>query len=116
MPSKEDGRNGKKSGCKMVGKFFNNEGGNMKCSGLISRGKVSSCTVLDKPYVPSLFELVEYCKTIDHRKCPFYLKGIICMDQAESNTRRAFLSRIRKGRRINAVDRRHVGQCSNNRQ
>ena len=86
----------------------------MKCSGLISRGKVSSCTVLDKPYVPSLFELVEYCKTIDHRKCPFYLKGIICMNQAESNTRRASLCRIRKGRRINAVDRRHVG-CSNDR-
>jgi len=75
----------------MAGKFFNNEGGSMKCTRLISRGKASFCRALGKPYVPSLFELGEYCKTIDHRKCPFYLRGIICMNKDESNTRRASL-------------------------
>ena len=58
----------------------------MKCSNLIASKVISSCSALDKPYVPSLFELMEYCKTIDHRKCPFYLRGIVCMNQAESNT------------------------------
>jgi len=75
----------------MAGKFFHNQGGSMKCTRLISRGKMSSCKALDKPYVPSLFELGEYCKTIDHRKCPFYLRGIICMNRIESNTRGASL-------------------------
>jgi hypothetical protein len=28
-------------------------------------------------YIPSLFELEEYCMSKDHRKCPFYLKGMI---------------------------------------
>ena len=75
----------------MAGKFLNNQGESMKCTRLISRGRISSCKALDKPYVPSLFELMEYCKTIDHRKCPFYLRGIVCMNQAESNTSSASL-------------------------
>ena len=70
---------------------FTIRGGSMKCTRLISRGKRSSCKALDKPYVPSLFELGEYCRTTDHKKCPFYLRGIISMNQTESNTRRASL-------------------------
>ncbi|GBE02858.1 hypothetical protein BMS3Bbin06_00056 [bacterium BMS3Bbin06] len=43
---------------------------------------VSSCRAGDTPYIPSLFQLQEYCKNKDHRKCPFYadvesqIKGI----------------------------------------
>ncbi len=61
----------------------------MKCKHLIASWDISECSALEKPYVPTLFERGEYCKTIDHRKCPFYLRGVICMNQAESNTRRA---------------------------
>lgn len=63
----------------------------MKCTHLIASRYISACSALDKPYVPSLFELGEYCKTTDHRKCPFYLKGIVCMNQPENNTVRASL-------------------------
>lgn len=73
----------------MARELRSNQGEGMKCIRLISRGKVSSCRALDKPYVPSLFELGEYCKTTDHRKCPLYLRGIICMDRTKSDLRRA---------------------------
>lgn len=63
----------------------------MKCAHLIASGSISACSALDRPYVPSLFELVEYCKTVDHKKCPLYLRGIICINQAESNTVEASL-------------------------
>lgn len=29
------------------------------------------CKAGEIPYVPSLFELEEYCKTESHKKCPF---------------------------------------------
>lgn len=48
----------------------------MKCPHLI-KWVVSSCKALDKTYVPSLFELVEYCRTQEHRKCPFYLRDVV---------------------------------------
>ena len=32
------------------------------------------CKAADKPYVPSLFELEEYCKTNSYMECPFLLK------------------------------------------
>jgi hypothetical protein len=92
MPfKKEDGEDGETPRCKLAKKSPHKQGGSMKCTHLIESGDISACSALDKPYVPSLFELVEYCKTIDHKKCPFYLRGIICVNQAESNTRRASL-------------------------
>lgn len=36
------------------------------------------CKALEKAYVPSLFQLVEYCRSGEYRKCPFYLRGIVC--------------------------------------
>jgi len=32
-----------------------------------------SCGVRSRPYVPSSFEIEEYCKTERHRICPLYL-------------------------------------------
>lgn len=52
----------------------------MKCPHLI-KWVISSCKAVDRPYVPSLFELEEYCRTRSHRKCPFYLREIT--DKAE---------------------------------
>jgi len=46
---------------------------NMKCPHLIKR-VICSCEVLDNQYIPSLFELQEYCRTVSHRKCPFLLR------------------------------------------
>jgi len=61
----------------------------MKCAYLIVCGDISACSAIGKPYVPSLSELKEYCKTIDHGKCPFYLRGSISPDHGKDNTRRA---------------------------
>ncbi|MDA8077301.1 MAG: hypothetical protein M0Z79_00020 [Nitrospiraceae bacterium] len=47
----------------------------MKCPHLLTL--LPSCKALDRPYVPSLFELDEYCCAKAHRKCPLYLKAII---------------------------------------
>ncbi|MEW6109570.1 MAG: hypothetical protein AB1632_10450 [Nitrospirota bacterium] len=44
----------------------------MKCP-YLTKWVVSSCKACDKPYAPSLFELQEYCRSISHTKCPFYL-------------------------------------------
>jgi hypothetical protein len=63
----------------------------MKCTHLIRRKGIVECSALETPYVPSLFELGEYCRTNDHRKCPFYLKEIICIDRRESGSRQASL-------------------------
>lgn len=35
---------------------------------------ISSCKITDKPYVPSLFENEEYCNSVRHSMCPFFLK------------------------------------------
>lgn len=50
-----------------------------KCTQLTVRGRRTACRALRAFYVPSSFEMQEYCKTNEHRKCPFYLKGIACM-------------------------------------
>ena len=55
----------------------------MKCPHLL-KWSVWSCKALDKPYVPSLFELEEYCRTKEHRKCPFYLQDVTKPDMAEN--------------------------------
>ncbi len=57
----------------------------MKCAHLISHGSVTACSALKIPYVPSLFELGEYCRRRDHRKCPFYLNGIVLSGCLESD-------------------------------
>lgn len=44
----------------------------MKCPHLVSH-IVCSCKAGGRPYVPSLFELDEYCRTERHSRCPFYL-------------------------------------------
>jgi hypothetical protein len=54
----------------------------MKCTHLV-KGRVLSCKALERPYVPSLFQLAEYCRNGEHRKCPFYLESVICMDRME---------------------------------
>jgi hypothetical protein len=44
--------------------------------GLFSNGVkwlTSTCKANDRPYVPSHFQLLQYCTSIDHKKCPFYL-------------------------------------------
>ncbi len=48
----------------------------MQCPNLL-KWIVSSCKAVERPYVPSLFELEEYCRTGDHRKCPFYMRDIV---------------------------------------
>ncbi len=60
----------------------------MKCTHLI-KGSTLFCKALEKLYIPSLFELAEYCRTKEHRRCPFYLKGIICMSGGAGDTRSA---------------------------
>lgn len=47
-----------------------------KCTHLL-RGRKALCKALNKVYVPSLFQLVEYCSSRDYRKCPFYLRSIV---------------------------------------
>jgi hypothetical protein len=48
----------------------------MKCPYLIKL-PFSTCIACEKPYLPSIFQLHEYCKGKYHKKCPFFLKLII---------------------------------------
>lgn len=50
---------------------FNKKG--IRCPHLI-KWVIHTCKAGDKPYAPSLFELMENCTTGDYRKCPFYLE------------------------------------------
>jgi hypothetical protein len=43
----------------------------------------ASCKAFERPYEPSLFELEEYCRKKDHRRCPLYLKDTIRTNDAE---------------------------------
>jgi hypothetical protein len=56
----------------------------MKCPHLI-KWVVSACKAAEMSYVPSLFELEEYCKTKSHRKCPFYLKNIVVKKEIDDS-------------------------------
>lgn len=47
----------------------------MECP-LLGGNYIASCTALKRVYVPSSFELGEYCRTIAHRVCPFYLQAV----------------------------------------
>lgn len=44
----------------------------MQCPYLLIH-RIGFCTAGDGPYVPSLFELEEYCREFRHARCPFYL-------------------------------------------
>ena len=48
----------------------------MKCTYLIAYRDAAICSALETPYVPSPFQLGEYCRASYHRKCPFYLDDI----------------------------------------
>jgi len=45
----------------------------MKCPHLI-QWVTFACKAKDKLYFPSPFQLQEYCKQEEHKKCPFNLK------------------------------------------
>lgn len=44
----------------------------MRCPHL-KREKATACIALEREYMPSTFELREYCEKKGHKKCPFYL-------------------------------------------
>lgn len=43
---------------------------------------ISSCSANDRLYLPSIAELDSYCKDIEHKKCPVFLKGICSFNNA----------------------------------
>lgn len=47
----------------------------MKCPHLV-KWIISSCMASDRPYIPSPFELEEYCYTIRQNKCPLHIKSM----------------------------------------
>ncbi len=47
----------------------------MKCPHLKS-WTIAACKIDEKMYVPSVFQLEEYCRTRAHKKCPFFVKNI----------------------------------------
>jgi hypothetical protein len=60
----------------------------MKCRHLV-KGRILSCKALERPYVPSLFQLAEYCRGSEYRKCPFHLESVICVNRMERDVREA---------------------------
>jgi hypothetical protein len=54
----------------------------MRCTHLVKE-RVLSCKALERPYVPSHFQLAEYCRSSESRKCPFYLESVICTNRME---------------------------------
>ncbi len=48
-------------------------GGSMKCSHLKGK-KVQTCTVSRQIYMPSLFELEEFCHTAMSARCPLLIR------------------------------------------
>ncbi|MBF0505410.1 MAG: hypothetical protein HQL09_01120 [Nitrospirae bacterium] len=44
--------------------------GALKCP-YLTRWLIYTCQAGEDPYVPSLFQLEEYCKSKQHKKCPF---------------------------------------------
>ncbi len=47
----------------------------MRCPNLKKWG-ISVCKAKDDPYVPSNFQLHEYCRTKNHKKCPFLVQNV----------------------------------------
>jgi len=52
---------------------LNDIGAIMKCPQL-NHWSVAACKILDEIYVPSEFQLQEYCRSKKHKKCPFYAR------------------------------------------
>jgi hypothetical protein len=46
----------------------------MKCPHL-KQWLVATCAIDENVYVPSAFQLHEYCNTKGHKKCPFFAKS-----------------------------------------
>ncbi len=46
----------------------------MKCPMLTGK-YMFSCKALKEVYIPSIFELEEYCRKSLHTMCPFYMKS-----------------------------------------
>ncbi len=49
----------------------------MRCP-YVSGNYMLSCRALEEEYIPSAFELDEYCKHDLHKMCPFYCKAEAC--------------------------------------
>jgi len=43
----------------------------LKCP-YLTKWIIFTCQAGEVPYVPSLFQLEEYCKSKQHKKCPFF--------------------------------------------
>ena len=54
----------------------------MRCPHLLD-WTVSSCKADKKPYVPSIYELQEYCTVREHQRCPLYVD--VDRDEEESS-------------------------------
>jgi len=54
----------RENGCAKV------EPGGLKCP-YLTKWLIYTCQAGEDPYVPSLFQLEEYCKSKQHKKCPF---------------------------------------------
>lgn len=55
----------------------------MKCPHL-KKWVLFTCKATETLYFPSTFQLEEYCKQKNHRKCPFLLAGISREDMGEA--------------------------------
>jgi hypothetical protein len=58
----------------------------MKCPHL-KLWLVATCKINEKAYVPSAFQLHEYCKTKGHKRCPFFAKSFSQKKQVDDRTR-----------------------------
>lgn len=56
-------------------KSVKERGGIMQCT-YLKEGFASCCKAWDSVYFPSHFEVITYCKTEDHTRCPFYIKSM----------------------------------------
>ncbi len=65
----------------------NERGITVKCPNLVEwvNWTILLCKAGDKPYVPTLSELDEYCKSEDYNKCFFYLDLINKKKDIEKN-------------------------------
>jgi len=48
----------------------------VKLSLAICKARNCICKTDESPYTPSAFQLAEYCRSKDHKKCPFYLLSV----------------------------------------
>jgi hypothetical protein len=69
--------------------FFDGREWVMKCEHLTISRAILSCRALGRRYLPSQFEIEEYCKTDAHKKCPLCVKRIVFVDHPEGDERPA---------------------------